>query len=237
MYIGLCDDNPIFLDYIYQLTLAYMSENHPYINQEPITTVSPNELAELTLNSHFPFDIFILEINLGNQNGIKIAQTINQINPDCLIIYISSHLDYVTEIYDSEHIYFILKSQIEKRLPFALKKAISYHKTNHDHRLIIHYHNKEYIIALSSIIYIESLDRYLYIYTATDKIKCIGSLKEIIHRLNSFFARCHNSYIINLYYIKSMSRTCCTISPNHTIPISQTYEKALALIFQEYVSK
>ena len=36
--------------------------------------------------------------------------------PFCQIIFLSSYLSYATEVYETEHIYFILKSQLHQRI-------------------------------------------------------------------------------------------------------------------------
>jgi two-component SAPR family response regulator len=60
---------------------------------------------------------------MGTYNGIDFASKINQIAPSCIIIFISNYLNYATEVYDVAHVYFILKSELNERLPRALEKA------------------------------------------------------------------------------------------------------------------
>ena len=53
------------------------------------------------------------------------AQSMKQYAPFCQIIFLSSYLSYATEVYETEHIYFILKSQLHQRIGPALHQALT----------------------------------------------------------------------------------------------------------------
>ena len=60
--------------------------------------------------------IALLDICMPEQDGIRLAQSMKQYAPFCQIIFLSSYLSYATEVYETEHIYFILKSQLHQRI-------------------------------------------------------------------------------------------------------------------------
>ena len=47
--------------------------------------------------------------------GIDAAKQINLIQPSAQIIFISSYLEYFSDVYETEHLYFVLKSQMAQR--------------------------------------------------------------------------------------------------------------------------
>ncbi len=53
------------------------------------------------------------------------AQSMKHYAPFCQIIFLSSYLSYATEVYETEHIYFILKSQLHQRIGPALHQALT----------------------------------------------------------------------------------------------------------------
>ncbi|EKC47003.1 Response regulator of the LytR/AlgR family, partial [human gut metagenome] len=57
--------------------------------------------------------------------GIRLAQSMKHYAPFCQIIFLSSYLSYATEVYETEHIYFILKSQLHQRIGPALHQALT----------------------------------------------------------------------------------------------------------------
>lgn len=233
MRIGLCDDDSVFLNYLLRLMKQY------FVNDRDTTLSAfmPDKLNSYIEASQFPFDIFITDIDMGKINGIKITAKINRINSSCIIIFLSNYINFATEVYDVRHIYFVLKSQLEERLPKAIDKALALYRQRASHYLTIRYQNREFLIPLEDILYMEALGRYLYIHTATETIKSINTLKDISHQLTDEFIRCHHSYIVNFSHIRSVSRTECVLTANHKISISQTYSKSFQAAYVQFVSR
>ncbi|MDF2543799.1 MAG: Response regulator of the LytR/AlgR family [Herbinix sp.] len=233
MKIGICDDNIIYLNYLKDFVLNISSPKF----DASIDALHPDQLFQLIKMQNCSYDIIITDIDMGNFNGIQFAKEINRINPSCIIIFVSSYLNFATEVYDVNHIYFVLKSELEFRLPKALEKAHALYQDNKKNILNFRYQNIDYMLSLPEITHIEALGRYLYIHDMTNTYKCIGSLKLIQAELPNSFIRCHNSFIVNLTHVRSMSRVSCVLSSGITIPVSQTYSKQLQASYITYVSK
>jgi DNA-binding LytR/AlgR family response regulator len=230
--IGLCDDDNIFLNYLEKQIRAYFGTS----NDITVSSLRPLELSKQIADKSFPYDIFITDIDMGIFNGIEFAKQINRINSSCIIIFISNYLNFATEVYDAWHIYFVLKSDIEMRLTKALDKAMLTYSNQENKCIKLRYQNVDHIIPCKNITHIETLGRYLYLYDEKQSYKYIYSLKSISEELTASFIRCHNSYIINMNYIRSVSRTDCTLTTGFTIPISQTYLKGFQAAYLKYIS-
>lgn len=233
MRIGICDDNQEYLKCLNQSIQLLTNST----NNITIETISPENLALSIDKEAIPYDILLSDIDMGTYNGIDFASKINHIAPSCIIIFISNYLNYATEVYDVAHVYFILKSELNERLPKALEKAFAIHNERKSKSMLIRFQNTEYRIILSDITYIEALGRYLYIHDSKQSYKCIQSLKGIMNELTYSFSRCHNSYLVNMKYIHSINRTSCILSDGESIPISQTYSKSFQADYVTYVSK
>jgi DNA-binding LytR/AlgR family response regulator len=231
--IGICDDNKIYLEYLEQLLKTQ------YNDYDNITfnTLTPSELASLIKAESCPYDIILTDIDMGEFNGIDLAKKINKVNPSCIIIFISNYINYATEVYEATHIYFVIKSDVEKRLPKALEKAFSVLHSRHSKYYTFRFQNIDYKISLEDITHIEALGRYLYIHDNKNSYKCIKSLKTTLNDLSDDFVRCHNSYIVNMNYIQSISRTGCVLTNNMNLPISMTYWKSFQASYVKFVSK
>ena len=233
MKIGICDDNILYLKFLDETV------NKLFLNTKGIfvDALNPSELSLQIKNSSCPYDIIITDIDMGTYNGINFAKEINLINSSCIIIFVSNFINFATEVYDVQHIYFVLKSEAELRLPKALEKAFLVYDERISNFLTIRYQNVEFRISLMDITHIEALGRYLYIHDIRQSYKCINSLKAISAELSESFSRCHNSYIVNLNYIHSLCRTNCILSSGTNIPISQTYWKCYQAAYIKFVSK
>ncbi|MGN1276379.1 MAG: LytR/AlgR family response regulator transcription factor, partial [Floccifex sp.] len=126
IYIAICDDHKAQVENIkkciQKLNLNKEVELCTFTNEEEMIQMCTK------INRNF---IFILDIVLqDNVSGIDIAKKINELFPKSVIIFISSYLEKVTDIFEVEQCYFIYKPEMEKRLQDALEKAISIY----DHR-------------------------------------------------------------------------------------------------------
>lgn len=81
-------------------------------------------------------------------------------------------------------------------------------------------------IKLSEIMYIEGLKDYVSIYTPTQKVVSLQTLKALELQLPEMqFVRIHNSYIVSLEWIEAIQREKIQIGKVF-LPISDTYRKA-----------
>ncbi|MGX8851239.1 LytR/AlgR family response regulator transcription factor [Amedibacillus sp. YH-ame10] len=226
--IVLCDDNKEQLQKLEVLVKQ--------INHEEIEIISyTNGEALLKDLSKFPKScIFILDIMLDGMDGIEIAKRINSVNSRASIIFITAYLNLVTDIYNVDHCFFVLKSELQTRIEFALQKAIDQQNKNRE-LLSIHQNGSRVVFHLEDIIYFERKLRVTYIVLEDDVKKTALKFDSIIKQLPPYFQRCHNSYIINFKKIQKLSRNVCVLKNNNTVPISRAYSNQVKEKFETYI--
>ncbi len=85
-----------------------------------------------------------------------------------------------------------------------------------------------YPIAFHDITYFESFEKKTWFVANGETYQSMYKLKELDYILPSYFLRVHRSYIINVHFIKEISRDIASklqieMSDQFTIPVSQTY--------------
>ena len=83
-------------------------------------------------------------------------------------------------------------------------------------------------IPIDQISHIESLQKRTWFYSQGEQYKTAVTLKELQTRLPSNFIRIHRSCIINIYYIKKISRDLTSnfivqLNEGTELPVSQSY--------------
>ncbi len=83
-------------------------------------------------------------------------------------------------------------------------------------------------IAIEKISHIESLQKKTWFYVDGEQFKTSITLKELQMRLPSSFIRIHRSYIVNIHFIKKMTRDLTsnfiiTLKDGNELPVSQSY--------------
>ncbi len=235
MIIGICDDNDVYLEVLSEMVWKILSDLTD-ITDITVHKLAPNRLYSDIQNQTLSYDILITDIDMGDLNGIELVDKINQLNPSCMIIFISNYINYSTRVYDVNHIYFVLKTEADIRLPKALDKALTLYQEQKRSYMTLCYQNVNYTIPYPEIIYIESLGRYLYVHTEKQVYKTIKTLSSVQSELSSTFVRCHKSFFINMDYVYSISRTNCILKAKENIPISRSYSKSFISTYRQYAS-
>lgn len=103
--------------------------------------------------------------------------------------------------------------------------------------LFVKVENRMVRVALSSIVYVESMSEYLKLHLdgvdgqgrPLRPVITLYSMKRLEERLPSYFLRIHRSYIINLRYIEEVSKTRVLLRHDILLPIGELYKDALRL--------
>ena len=223
--IALCEDNKIqhnqIVSFIETISMPKHTLDSFYKGNDLFTNIQE------AMNNKEPYDIVIMDIDLPDGNGIKFSKKINVFSPHTIIIYMTSYEDYVSDVYDTNHIYFVLKKNYQKYLPHAL--SLAYEVLNKERRasLKIFWNKEEYNILVKDIFYLERQLRKTLIVTPTQTYVTSEKLENLLKRLGETFAMSHRSFIINLKMVQEISKDSALLIDGTTIPISRSYYKAL----------
>lgn len=219
--IAICDDEPLHREYLAQTLRSHLNgqiaELRPF--DSPMAF-----LQEIGTQGYAP-DIAILDIQMNEMNGIDLAQRINAVLPQCAIIFATSYLTYATDVYETEHAYFILKSEFEQRIGTALQKALARKPLPVLHCPVAHgYRN----IPCSQVLCLERILRRtkLTLLGGSEEWTPLTPAELLDTDSAQQFIRCHQSYWVNFHQIETMENDCFWLPGGLRIPISRTYRSA-----------
>lgn len=226
--IVIIDDNENQLNYIEEKVLLF--------NNKDITIQKfQNENIFLENLYTIPeYSIFFVDIVLNEKTGIEIAKHINNKIRGSIIIFISSYLDKVVDIYDAQHYYFIYKPELEKRLPIVLMKAIN-SLNELKKTLPLNLKGKTVLVHPTDILFLERQKHITLINVTNEKIQSSQKLDEFLERLPSYFIRCHRSYAVNMQCVKEIKRDEFILNDKTIIPISRAFQKQVHEQFQDFL--
>ena len=213
--IFLCDDTPLQLRCIHDFVESYMANKPARI----FDYNSPTDL--LSGLSEHGADIAVLDISLGQVNGIDLAKTINAKCPNCQIIFLTAYPEYTSEAYFADHAWFILKKDMTKYLASALDKCLdTLEKGFYEAPAIwIRKRRNRERIPVSEILYLERTGHQTKVDKLHDTVLCRQTPEELLSTLERHaFIRCHQSFWVNtpkiflLWAIPSISSTAAKFS-------------------------
>lgn len=232
MRIAICDDEPIHREDVKKVlsTCEVLPKNN-------VLSEYPNGLDLLEEHAKNPFDIVFLDIEMEGLSGLETGQKIRNIGRNVIIIFLTSYKDYVFNSFRIEPFDYILKPITVEKIINVLKRAVN--KYNEQHYLIpISFKDNTYTLEVREIVYIESDLRHVIFYTENNRYMCIGKLNEYDYRLSSYgFYRCHQSYLINMNFIKSIDDKKIEMTTGSEINMSVRRKQDCLNAYSEYLAR
>ncbi len=234
MLIGVCDDIP---EYVNQLT-KYVKNYFSNSTLKPeIKTFSCG--TDLMKNTE-ELDILFLDIELGDYNAIDLVSSFRSKYRSTILIMVTSYEQYLDDAMDLDILRYIDKPISEERIISALNRATEI--LDNTQICIVGKKKEIFKINKRDIIYIESYLRNVYIHTVNETIITNVPLKELRAKVltTSYFAVPHNSFIVNLSYIKLYSRSRITMNvgvKTVDISISSRHQANFKQAYLEYMKE
>lgn len=231
--VVICDDEQDYIDRAKKVLQEFADEIGVKVNI--ITYTEPRDLIKnLETKKIIPALIF-MDIDFENTTGIKTVEKINEMFKEGRIIYLTNYLEFATDVYTTEHFYYVKKGELKDRLPDILEKfrkeiesESKYYRTA--------LKNKKFVsIKVNDILFFERQGRYTNIYTKDNVYQTKDKLDEIEKELDSDeFVRCHNSYLVPLAQITEYKRDKVDIM-EYDIPISRHYQQKMRDRYMKYL--
>ncbi len=223
------DDEPLAIDII-----------NDYINKIPFLRLIKsfqNPIEALTKVQEGGVDLVFLDVQMPELTGIQFLKIANN---KCKVILTTAYPQYAVEGYEHNVVDYLLKpvafdrfykaaekvqwlmglapqNQQEIQTPAPVAQPIA------NDFIFVKTEYKIQKIYLNDILFIEGLKDYVSIYTKTERIITLQSMKKIDEGLPDHrFVRVHKSYIVALDKIESIERSRISIA-DKIIPIGDTH--------------
>lgn len=226
--IAIVDDENEFKIYFSKLVSDYFDKKK-YSISKITTCCSGNEI--LSRVEVEKFDCIFLDIEVGNENGIEIAEIIKSKYPNINVVFVTNKAELVFESLKIKPDGFIRKSHIESEVCNWIDHYICEYELTKE-SFTIKENNKYINLKISEIFYFESAGNYICIYLQNRKFKIKSSLVNWEEKLkNKNFVRVHAGYLVNISKIFDITDLTITLENNVKIPISRNRKKSVVSLF------
>lgn len=231
--IAIVDDSKITCQFLNDVCYMYYEQKNKDISIDIFYNGS------LLLQSKKQYDIIFLDIELGIDNGIDIAQRLRKKDKQVFIVVISGYEKYKTRAY-SIHCFDFLDKPISKENIIHVLNEIDEYKTVDVKResIVLKTLQGRKKIYIDAIRYCEYKERKVFIYTLSQTYDLYMPLKELLCELkDKGFGMCHRSFIVNFDKINLVDSHEITLENQIKIPLSKTKRKEFVKQFTNYLEK
>jgi DNA-binding LytR/AlgR family response regulator len=225
--VVIIDDEPLAIDVLknFSMTIDYIE----------VVEIFTNPLEAVKFLSNNKIDLVFLDIEMPIINGVDLIDSLKN-KPS--IIFTTAFPQYAVEGFNLDAVDYLLKPISYKRFLKAINKysKISTETTLDTYHATSRYQNNKFIfvksdyenlkINISDVKFVEGLKDYLKINLSDGKfILTLSNFSSLLEKINDEnFVRVHNSFVVNINYIKSIQKNRILIDDKR-IPITETYKK------------
>jgi DNA-binding LytR/AlgR family response regulator len=219
--IGICDDNIRFASFL-QDKLDHLCFSLPeHLEYKIYCFHTAHEVLSFAKKN--PVHILFLDIEMPETNGFELANQLQALHLNTLLIFVSSHDSFVYQSFRYQPFRFLRKDYLDEELPVAFQDAVHTYLTENNvyvFRTTIGKQN----LSLKNILYIESQKNYIRIHCFNNQYTCRSTLTEISTTLSQHnFIRIHAGYLINLQNVKNLEQNHVVLVSDIKLPISKKY--------------
>lgn len=218
--IALCDDE----DAILQEVSGHINQYAEKKNSQDveITCFASARSLKSALDDGKNYDIFLLDIYIGEEVGTALAKEIRKRGIENPIIFLTTSIEHAPQSFETGTLRYLLKPLELPKLHEALDAAIMQFEKLEARRIKFKTENGVESVNASRILCSEAHGHYQHILLEDDaQIKVRMTVTELYAILakNGGFARVGSAYIINLRHIKNISANEVHLYHDVSIPI------------------
>lgn len=232
MRIAFCEDEKPQSEYIVGLIEAYGKKHRKTFVVDAYTSA---EQFLFSWEDEAPYDLFILDIQLGQMNGMELAKRIREQDRDVRIVFLTGLKDYAIEGYEVGAVRYLLKPVQKKTLYDLLAKLSREMEETERNYFLFRASGHINRIPFSDIYYIEADGHYVKIRTSKGDNRWKASLSSVVPEFEkNNFVMTYRGLYANLAHIERIGRTQCFLDNGEALPVSKTKYQALNQAFIKY---
>lgn len=190
-----------------------------------VDLITKNGLSEAVPEEVSCFDLVILDVMIGDKNGIEYAKSLRELGSHAVIAFISNFSQYAINGYSAHAVSYLLKPLKPEAIYSLLDETVSETGILYGNRIHVAQSGKDIFLPPNSIIYIEAFRNQVTVHMKDREESFYVSMNTLEKQLsNTSLMRCHRSYIINLRYVREISYNNVNLyGIDHPIPLGRGF--------------
>lgn len=235
--VAICDDEKSYVEFIKNI----LTESYPQALEYNCYNSGP-ALLEADMQIHHP--LIILDIQIGDQNGTEIAKRIRRYNEKAVLVFCSGIYNPTPETFTMAPYRFIQKQNPIEETRQYLRDAVDKMMKEAQAMLTVNCGGQQYRVHFNDVLYIDKSknNRVVHLHPEAQaelgKEPCVTTLSfdELMMKYEKYgMAYPHNSYLINIRYVKRYDKETVTLKDNTVLNIARSKAKTFLTRLNGYL--
>lgn len=229
--ITVCDDDPEVIS-----TFQDYAERYNHSSSVHLDWIFLSDTAAMDPNTLAAEDILILDIQMGEVNGIDLARRLREINENNIIIFSTNYLEYALQGYEVSAFRYLTKPIPYQDFEKVMNEAVQKYKKSANAAVALRCGYQTEQVKIADILYCET-DRSHVRITLVDH-SClmantgITALETLLADYDFF--RCHKACLVNLAQVRQPLKTDVLMKDGVKIPVSKHRMKEFMTALMKY---
>lgn len=212
--IAICDDSDADREYVLNMVNRWAAGAGQVVHTDTFTSAE-NFLFHYAEESDY--DILLLDIEMGDMDGVTMAKQLRKNNDIVQIVFITGYSDYISEGYEVAALHYLMKPVKEEKLCSVLDRAAEKLQKN-ETVLNFEIGGEMLRLPIYQIRYADVFGNYVTIHALSDTTVKM-TLGELEKQLDERFYRVGRSAIINLTQISRVTKSEIKLVDGTAIPL------------------
>ena len=185
------------------------------------------------------FDLIFMDVEMEKMNGLEAAEKIREEDYLTTFIFVSQYEDYYKEAYHVHPFHFLSKPVSQAKVNEVMGAYLKMKKQDVE-TITFSVNKARYTVPLLDILYFASERRRINVVCKDRIYQFYGKLIEIqnyVQEKNFKFIRIHQSFLVNMKYIKEYRYSDLTVSNGDILPISKDNKKKIRELHKMMLEK
>lgn len=237
IHVAICEDEKLQIEYLVSLLKKW--ELH--INSKWKLSIASFENAEqfiFSLEDQPNYDLMILDIEMGEMNGMELARRIRQDDKNVKIIFITGFKEFVYEGYEVGAIRYMIKPVKENEFYKLMEAVCSDIDCSQKEYFLINFKGQIHKVEFGDILYVEANGHYLALHTVKGIHEWKASLDSVASEFEGHgFSMIRRGLYVNPEHIIRIGREECVLDNDEKLPISKNRYLAINQEFIAYYKR
>lgn len=216
--IAVCDDQTTFVNALAKVILRWAASTGTKVSVKKFDDGIP---LLHSIEDDGMFDIIFLDVEMERMGGLEAAMKIRETDLLTPIVFVSRYY-YHKEAYKVHPFQFIEKPADQEKIDAVMNDFMRMRKQDTE-TFVYSFNKTRHVMRLVDIMYFKSQKRYVHIFGREENgvvLEQLNNIEKAVEDKNCRFLRIHQSYLINMRYIKEYHRSKVVMANGVVLPIS-----------------